>query len=212
MDNATTITVIGALIFLAAVVFWITIKIWMSITSKILKIKEQEKYIDELESRKKAIYLDKLPIPPQAEFCKHDWHTITDKIIEVPGKKSHTVILKCSLCGVVDKSHSFIEEEPPLPPVTECRHKWKEKIKVELESAYDQLHRTLKYFNSQYGMSGKKKITDTIAKKINDSDNDNMLFRKAVVRVYECTNCGKLYEVKAANYDEMDDSCDSCDS
>lgn len=164
--------------------------------------------VEELSKSNKSTYLNELPIPPQAEYCSHDWHTVTDKIIELPDKKTHTVVLKCVKCGVLDKTINTIKIEPKPVPVKDCRHKWKTKIREEFPSAYEQLHETLVFINKQYGASGKTALIKSITNKIEESGNDEMLFRKAFVRVDECIHCGKRYEVKGANYNEDDDSTD----
>lgn len=189
----------------------------LKVYNKYISLKKRNKDLEfdltQARNKPQRAYLNELPLPPQATYCTHSWDVVSDKVIEVEDRKSHMVILKCPLCGVTDKTVNTVEKDPPPIPVAECRHKWKEKVKAELPSAYEQLQETLVFLEKSYGTAGKKKIRDSIANKIDNHENDGMLFRKAIVRVYECTKCGKLYEVKGANYDpDKDvDGCNSCD-
>lgn len=188
---------IAALLVISVVVF----KVWRSSANKVHEINRLSNVIRNLETESKCI--NGIPIPPTAEYCVHNWQVISDKVLEVRGRKTHILSVGCPNCGIKDINRTEIEE---ITPVSECRHSWKTLVQKDVPSAYEQMNETLLkltngYVNSKTVRDAIEDITTTITSKVKDKDNDSSLFNKEFIKVVQCSDCGKIHEIKASNYD-----------
>jgi hypothetical protein len=136
-----------------------------------------------------------LPIPLGAATCTHDWEKLAEHVLEMPHEKKVVLILSCRHCGSIDKTVQVTSPEPKGKE--ECRHQWDKQKSVKLDSAYEQMLKSISVKQSY----GKAKIdTD---KKINLDLNKApaWMFRKAYVCEWVCTLCGEVHTTLASNFD-----------
>ncbi len=86
----------------------------------------------------------KLPIPMFAAECRHAWSVLDHALLDMPHEKRFVSVVKCDMCGVIDKTIETTSKMPPPappvppPPAPPCRHQWEtvEKTKLGSESEY----------------------------------------------------------------------------
>ncbi len=130
------------------------------------------------------------PATLTATICTHRWEIISEKTLVVPHEQRHVIILKCDLCGSLDKT-SVVTNKPPAPEWKKenCRHDWDDEKAIRLESAFEQL--------ADAGKSLDMKKMD-----IEDLPKD--FFRKSYTKVRICKVCGEVNTVQASNYEIKD--------
>jgi hypothetical protein len=141
-----------------------------------------------------------MPIPLAAATCQHRWDVLKEEKLSSPYEQKSFVILQCQHCGLLDKTCQSTSPPPkpvPLPQAKgECRHKWEKEQKVVLESAYEQMLKSISVKQyGHYSVKPEKKL---------DLDLDTApkwMFRKCYICVRECTLCGEIYQTIAYNFD-----------
>ena len=139
------------------------------------------------------------PPPAPAVPCCHDWQNLTEQVLELPHEKKVVLVLSCRKCGMLDKTK---ETTTPVPKGKEdCRHRWDKQKSVTLDSAYEQMLRSISIKQSY----GKVKVdTD---KKINLDLNKApaWIFKKTYVCEWVCTQCGEVHTTVASNFDSSEE-------
>ena len=145
------------------------------------------------------------PEPSPPGLCSHDWQTLTERVLEVPHEKKVLLVLNCRKCGLVDKTTEVTSVAPKGKE--DCRHKWDKQKSVILDSAYEQMIRSI----STKQPYKAKVDTD---KKINlDLDKaPSWMFKKTYVCEWVCTLCGEVHTTVASNFDEDFDKGESEES
>ena len=104
-----------------------------------------------------------MPIPLAAATCQHRWDVLKEEKLLAPHEQKSYVILQCQHCGLLDKTVQATSKipNPPKPslPKSECRHKWEKEQKVVLDSAYEQMLKSIstKEFNGTYKVKSDEK-------------------------------------------------------
>jgi hypothetical protein len=142
--------------------------------------------------------------PPPAPPCKHQWETVERATLEQNHESRLVVIMKCVLCGDVDKTTEVTSKPPPPPPVpppprSECRHKWVTDKTVTLDSAYEQMLKSIKTVG-QYG--GKQRIDPSKKLDLDLQQAPQWMFRKTHIQIRTCSLCGEIDKLVASNVEE----------
>ena len=134
------------------------------------------------------------PEPPQPPTpCQHDWQTVVEQRLEAAHEQKVVVVLTCRKCGQIDKTTEVTSKPPPILAEewtkAECRHKWETEKKVVLDSAYEQMLKSIS-FKENYGRTSK---VDTNKKLDLDLDKaPAWMFRKSYVCIRVCSTCGEI--------------------
>jgi len=142
----------------------------------------------------------KEPPPP----CSHEWDAVVQQNMEMPHEKKIVAVLTCRKCGAVDKTVEATSKAPPPPqPVwmkSECRHKWETEKKVVLDSAYEQMLKSIseRVPNSRAKVNSDRKID------LDLNEAPAWMFRKTYVCVRVCNTCGEIDKIITSNFDVAD--------
>jgi hypothetical protein len=141
-----------------------------------------------------------MPIPLAAATCQHRWDILKEEKLVAPHEQKSVLVLQCQHCGLLDKTVQMTSEPPkpppPPPPKSECRHSWEKEQKVVLDSAYEQMLKSISVKEyGHYKVKSDKKL---------DLDLDTApkwMFRKCYICIRECTKCGEIDRTIAYNFD-----------
>ncbi len=186
---------------------------WETITDQRLEMPHEKKVVVILNCRRCGM-LDKtvqittppppplpLPPPPPAPPCDHDWQSVSEQMLEVDHEKRYSLVLTCRKCGSIDKT-SAVTSKAPEPHWTkeQCRHKWEKEKAVTLDSAYEQMLKSIKVAPTGYGQKTTK--VDPEKKLLLDLNKaPAWMFRKSYVCVRVCTVCGDIDKIVTSNFD-----------
>jgi hypothetical protein len=142
-----------------------------------------------------------LPVPLGASTCCHRWVVASEQKLTAPHQERLAVIMKCDLCGSIDKTVQAIGPPPPPPviptPKSECRHRWDREKTVTLDSAYEQMTKAeQKVPHTQFMKKASQLDATTI---------EPWMFRKTYVSIRVCTLCGLVEKIIASNYRDGDE-------
>ncbi len=176
---------------------------WDVITEHKLEMDHEKKCVIILQCRRCGM-IDKTiqgtnPIPrPAPQPCLHDWQIALSHGIEVPHEKKYVCIMTCRKCGVVDKTQETTSKPPPEPKKewtkADCRHQWEVEKRVVLDSAYEQM---LKSINV-----GPKKKADPDKNIELDLDKaPPWMFKKSYISIRICKTCGEIDKTIASNFE-----------
>ncbi len=147
--------------------------------------------------------------PPPAPPCLHDWQTVVEQVLDVAHEKKVVIIMTCRRCGQVDKTTEVTSKPPPEKAKewtkSECRHKWETEKKVVLDSAYEQMLKSISV-KENYGRTSKVDSNKKIDLDLNEAP--AWMFRKSYVVVRICSTCGEIDKIITSNF-ELADSAEN---
>jgi ribosomal protein L32 len=124
----------------------------------------------------------RLPFPANAANCSHLWEPVVEKTLENEDIRKLVFVQKCTMCGLIDKTIEEVTKDKTSLPKSECRHKWVDNT-VALQSAFEQMRERTTW--------SKKDMKDF----------EPWFFRKTLVKVLICKECGETQTVVASNFD-----------
>lgn len=184
---------------------------WDTISEQTLEMPHEKKFVSLLKCTRCGM-LDKTvqttsppppaPKPPPPPPCLHDWQVVIEQSMEMSHEKRVLVVLTCRKCGIIDKT---TECTTPIPKrdwiKADCRHNWDVEKKVTLDSAYEQM---LKSITVKTGYNGKK-IDPNKELGLDLDKAPAWMFRKTSVSVRVCKTCGEVDKIIASNFDVGED-------
>lgn len=185
---STTIAVFGTLLAIIGIVNINVVRSGHKLTA------DQLEYIREKQVIIKSVDNSKLPLPPGADICSHNWRLVANEKISTKAEEKVLIVQCCDLCGLVDKSEAVVKALPPPEPVSECKHDWSLKRDAEVESAYEQAAKLYQMIFEETGEVPPPEV------KLPDLGNP-VNFRKTLVRERICNRCGKIHVTQASNID-----------
>lgn len=136
-----------------------------------------------------------LPTPP----CLHDWQIVVEQNLEVDHEKKVIVVMTCRRCGEIDKTTETTSKAPAREWCkAECRHKWETEKKITLDSAYEQMLKSISS-KEQYARTPKVDTKQKLDLDLNEAP--PWMFRKSYVCVRVCSVCGELDKVITSNFE-----------
>jgi hypothetical protein len=181
---------------------------WETIVDQNLEMPHEKKIVLVMACRRcgiidKTVQITSSPPPPSPPPpCLHDWQTVVEQKLDVAHEKKVVIILTCRRCGQIDKTTEVTSKPPPVPAKewskSECRHKWETEKKVTLDSAYEQMLKSV----SVNKPSGKKQIEGNIDLDLNTAP--AWMFVKRYVCVRVCNTCGEIDKIVASNFELVD--------
>lgn len=140
---------------------------------------------------------DKAP-PKDKEPCQHDWKTIKDEKLDMPHEQKTILIMTCKKCGEVHESNVTTSKMPDRPaPRSECLHKWIDEKKVTMDSAYEQMLKSISSSSSY----GRKKVDPEKKLEFDYNNAPAWMFRKSYLVQRVCQKCGEVHAIIASNFD-----------
>jgi hypothetical protein len=124
--------------------------------------------------------------------------------MEMPHEKKVVAVLTCRKCGAIDKTVEATSKAPPPPQPAwtkaECRHKWETEKKVVLDSAYEQMLKSI----SEKQSYGRSKVNTDRKIDLDLNEAHAWMFRKTYVCVRVCSVCGEIDKIITSNFDVAD--------
>lgn len=174
---------------------------WDAITDKTLDMPHEKKQILVLQCRNCGM-LDKTiatTSPVKAESpkpCQHTWEVQHNQSLEMSHEKKVVVLMTCKLCGKIDKT---VETTGKFSPKSECRHKWVNDEKVVLESAYEQMLKSISKSPQGYQKNPEKKLD------LDLGEAPKWMFKKCYICLKTCSVCGEVNKTVAYNFEENEE-------
>lgn len=155
------------------------------------------------------------PVPIYSVGCVHRWEVVKDETLDVGHQKKMVVILRCPECGLLHETVEATDPAPKVdPPRSECRHEWTVDKAVEIDSAYEQMHESLRILSSVKGQgqpgSQMRERWEQAMKKAegqvlpDPNRTPAWVFRKEYVQVRTCRKCGEVKVVQASNLPDLE--------
>ena len=180
---------------------------WETVTEQALEMPHEKKIVIIMSCHRcgiidKTVQVTSPPPPPAPEPpCQHEWQTVIDQVLDVAHEKRAVVILTCRKCGTIDKT-TEVTSKPPAPPAPQwtkanCKHDWDVEKKVVLESAYEQMLKSISVKQSY----GRAKVDTEKRLDLDLNTAPAWMFRKSYVCVRVCKVCGEIDKIQTSNFD-----------
>lgn len=186
--------------------------LWETLSEKVLEMPHEKKFVL-VQSCRHCGLIDKTvqvtgPAPPPKHEppppCSHEWESVVQQNLEMPHEKKIVAVLTCRKCGAVDKTVEATSK-PPSQGWTkaECRHKWEAEKKLVLDSAYEQM---LKSINEKqpYNKQPYNKVNAERKIDLDLNEAPAWMFRKTYVCIRICSECGEIDKIVTANFEVTD--------
>lgn len=178
---------------------------WDKIVDKTLEMPHEKKAIIVLQCTKcgtidKTVQVTSPKPHEDPKPCAHEWDTVVNEQLDAPHEKRLVCILTCKKCGLVDKTTEVTSKPPPAAPSrSECRHKWEKEKIVVLDSAYEQM---LKSISHKEAYSRTAKVDPQKKLDLDLNDCEPWMFRKSYISIRTCPLCGEIDKTIAHNFDD----------
>lgn len=139
------------------------------------------------------------PMPLGSEICAHNMEVIVNQKITSPHEEKTVIVLQCLKCGAIDKTIVANSPAPkPIPPKSECRHRWIKEKAISLNSAFEQMEEVLSQPAKNNQLAKNKK---TIIEENSPTSLPPWMFQKKICIQRICSECGEVDRAVVSNFD-----------